>query len=61
VAPQLHAASSTAAVCQWTGSATATVLPAVTSNSSCSRLAVLATQLATVAADSSTRSPVASS
>ena len=60
-APQLQTPSSTAAVCQCTGRATATVLPGPTSNSSWSRLAVLATQLSSVVADSSTRSPVESS
>jgi hypothetical protein len=49
------------AVCQCTGRAIATVLSGPTSNSSCSRFAVLATQLARVVPESSTRSPVASS
>src|SRR5215211_6807705 len=61
IAPQLQTASRTAAVCQWTGRASATVLPGPTSNSSWSRFADLATQLANVVPESSIRSPVASS
>ena len=60
-APHHHAASSTAAVCQCAGSSTATGVPGSTSHSSRSRFAALAAQFAVVIADSSTRSPVASS
>jgi hypothetical protein len=60
-APHHHAASSTAAVCQCAGSSTAIGVPGSTSHSSRSRFAAFAAQFAVVVADSSTRSPVASS
>ena len=60
-APHDQAASSTAAVCQCAGSSAATRVPGSTSHSSRSRLAALAAQFAVVTADSSMRSPVASS
>src|SRR5690606_32177315 len=54
-------ASSHTAVCQCAGSSSATRSPGSADSSSWRRLAVLATQLAKVATDNSTRSPVASS
>ena len=60
-APIHHTPNNTAAVCQCAGSSTATRLAGPAPSSSRSRLPVLAAQLARVAADSSMRSPVASS
>ncbi|SHS71373.1 Uncharacterised protein [Mycobacteroides abscessus subsp. abscessus] len=60
-APAHQIPSSTPAVCQCAGRRTATVDPGPAPNSSRSMLAVLAAQLASVAVESSMRSPAASS
>ena len=60
--PALHQqATSQTVVCQCSGSSSPTREPGRAPRPSCSRFAVLATQLSNVATDSSTRSPVASS
>src|SRR5947207_13939435 len=60
VSPADHAPRSTAAVCQCGGSGTPATSPSPRPQPSTSRLAVLATQLASVPGDSAVRSPLAS-